>query len=467
MDKSHENELLVVLRRQVEKMRSVLVMLLVIPGTRVYGATFFSCTFFEDRDNSFDQDPSLSCWRSGWWFWYAFISFIGMVSLLVTALVRDKRLGSMEHHYPATRQYGFVLSMTKILCALIAISMGRHHATQTSAGIVGLLLLKLGYVAIRRPFAHMFLNRFTAFCVTFTIWCYAAAIYAVELGDSTSDQSVTVLNFGLLGIVLLYLVAELYNFTRVPNREDPAGGFGQHHVAWRFCEVYRVSKHGMHLDANGMTCEDHFDIRTGRRTSHGSGQPCAITDAYKAGDRPDRYHKAKANAEQMKADAAQRKANAANQRKPRAEREMTDTENPVHEGNDVKGNIRYVDHLQSKAGRTDRELRRMLGLLPTSELVQRARSLEQISEEDLHTAMDKLPDDNDLVDLVFLAECTEITRERIAMKKMGMGQLSSRAEQLGVGQDAIHGCFDESDPKEALIGLIVAKLEGNEDTGEA
>lgn len=487
--KDHEHELLTLLRRKAERIRSDYLMLMLIPGTSVYSSTFFSCTYYPSRANTFDPDRSLSCWRSTWWWCYAFISFFGLGVLLITVLIRDKKFGSMEHPYPATRQFGFAFSMTKILATFIAVGMGRFHVRESCVLTIVLLVLQLAYVLVRQPWAHVFLNRFSATWIAINIWCYSVAIYAFELSDPASPRSSNVFGYGLCLICLIFIAVESYNFTRVPDREHPAGGFGQHHVAWQFPEVYRVSKHGMPLDRLGMTCEDHFDIHTGKRTSKGSGRPAALTDDYQEGGRPPRHYKRKENATQMRATIKERKVNMALHadarlmRPPKIaadsvalqrdydafENPTADVESAEVDGFDAesKRNLTFVELLQAKSTLTDRELLDLLQLLPTSALVRRVEGLEQANDDAVRSAIEELPDNQALIDVIFATECSSISRETMAMQKMSLSDVKEKAAQHGLSKDALHACFDEPDPKQAMIDLVIATMEGEGDASKA
>jgi len=489
--KDHEHKLLLYLRRKVEKLRSILLMMLIIPGTRVYSTTFFGCTYYADRDSTFDADKTITCWKDGWWWWYAFVSFIGMIFLLITALIRDKRLGSMEHPYPATRQYGFFLSMTKILATIIAVGMGEYHTKESCLIIIGLLVIQLIYLLWKQPWAHAFINRFSIFGVMFNIICYGTAVFAVDEHDRKSNASASVLSMGLLGTIVMYLMLEIYHFTQVPDRESPAGGFGQHHVAWRFTEVYRVSRHGMPLDSNGMDCEHHYDIHTGRKKSNGSGKPAALTEHYKEGGRPPRYYEKKEKVAKIKETEKERKLNEQLLKdeekevvsKGGAERDAwqnpLDDENPIGTFEDEDGesserpdqgaspgtNRRYAQTLEAKSKLTDRELRNMLEMMSASQLMQRAEQdcEDKITEEELHPAMDQMPDLEALVDLIYLAECSLIGRETVKMSKMSVSQLRLRAARQGLAKKPIDNCLDEADPKAALIELMIRAMDTDGD----
>ena len=128
-------------------------------GTTIYSSVFFGCTYYEGRASTFDEDPSLECWSSGWWWLYALISGFGFGGLVVSALIRDKRLGSMEHAYPCTRQFGFFLSMGKISTSLLNVAMGEYH-TEWSCGLtLFVLFIVMFYLVFDRPWAHTFINR--------------------------------------------------------------------------------------------------------------------------------------------------------------------------------------------------------------------------------------------------------------------------------------------------------------------
>lgn len=327
----HDHELLVILRRRVEKSRSIVLLLSIIPGMRVYSSTFFACTYYQGRDNTFDEDRSISCWTSAWWWWFAIVSLFGMAVLLITALIRDKRLGSMEHSYPATRPFGFVLSMNKILATITAVGMGEFHAKESCFLIIALLATKLIYVVVVRPWAHSFLNRFTFAWVAVNIWCYSIAIYALDLSDSSSSASGNILSIGLLCIVIIYAALEGFLFAQAPSEDHPAAAFGKFHVAWRFPEVYSVSNHGMPVDEDGQTCEDDYDLYTALKKSSGSGKPAALTSEYSKGGKPPRYHKRRDDDEKIKATEIQRRANmAANEEEQnKRDHELWGTENPV------------------------------------------------------------------------------------------------------------------------------------------
>jgi hypothetical protein len=483
--KDHEHKLLLYLRRKVEKLRSVLLMMLIIPGTRVYSTTFFGCTYNVDRDSTFDADKTISCWKDGWWWAYAFVSFIGMILLLITALIRDKRLGSMEHPYPATRQYGFFLSMTKILATITAVGMGEYHTKESCLIIVGLLVIQLIYLLREQPWAHAFINRFSIFGVMFNIICYGTAVFAVHEHDRKSNASASVLSMGLLGIIVMYLMLEIYRFTQVPDRESPAGGFGQHHVAWRFTEVYRVSRHGMPLDSNGMDCEHHYDIHTGRKKSNGSGKPAAITSQYQEGGRPPRYYEKKEKAAKIKETEKARKLNEQLLKDEEEGAAQDAWQNPVDddtpadtfenedgesserpdEGALPGTNRRYVQTLQAKPKLTDRELRKMLGMMSASQLMQRAEQdcEDKITEEELHAAIDQMPHLEPLVDLIYMAECSLIGRETVKMSNMSLSQLRLRATHQGLAKKPIDSCLDQADPKAALIEVMIRAMDTDGD----
>lgn len=59
-----------------------------IPATRAYfGVLFLGCTFYDSRDNTFDDDPDLSCGYSLLWYLYALISIPGIIALWLLIVI--------------------------------------------------------------------------------------------------------------------------------------------------------------------------------------------------------------------------------------------------------------------------------------------------------------------------------------------------------------------------------------------
>ena len=155
-------------------------------------------------------------------------------------------------------------------------------------------------------------------------------------------------------------------------------------------------------------------------------------------------------------------------RKSRRETEADDVENPVFDSMDGASspsgppkNRRYREFLMAKEALTDVELRELLYLLATSELLARAEqdtNAEYLEEEHKH-AVNQLPDRMPLIDFVYGLECSEFGQASKHLRRMTVFELKERAAEQGVTKDEIHSCFDHEDARAALVDMILSTMD--------
>ena len=98
---------------------------------QIFSAPFAGCTYYSDRDNTFDSDPTLSCWASAAWVVYLVICCIAFFFTFKISNLAAMQLVENEQQ-PVLYQYALTLSMVKV-----------HKATSRSYRLLFCLLLTL------------------------------------------------------------------------------------------------------------------------------------------------------------------------------------------------------------------------------------------------------------------------------------------------------------------------------------
>ena len=70
---------------QLEALQLEAISVLLVPTARCVSGIYLGCTYYEGAANTFDQDPSLSCWISPRWWLYAGMGMYGLFVLVTLA----------------------------------------------------------------------------------------------------------------------------------------------------------------------------------------------------------------------------------------------------------------------------------------------------------------------------------------------------------------------------------------------
>eukprot|EP01043_Picozoa_sp_COSAG02_P025092 COSAG02_NODE_1398_length_12861_cov_74.341718_1_plen_1174_part_10 len=197
--------------QQLEKLQLDIAGILLIPMTRAVSGIYLGCTYYgDDMANKFDQDPSLSCWRSPRWWLYAVTGLYGMFVLITVSKASVYKVGDLSFlkrpDYPATVQYGSIFAFVQIFTAVMSVAIGRWHPITCSVAIVFAHTFMLIYLLIKQPYIHHFLNRLDIYGSIYNIVAYSCAIHATYVDDLDDEYPLTVYRISALaglGIVLL------------------------------------------------------------------------------------------------------------------------------------------------------------------------------------------------------------------------------------------------------------------------
>eukprot|EP01048_Picozoa_sp_COSAG05_P002732 COSAG05_NODE_117_length_17936_cov_137.220945_11_plen_876_part_00 len=208
--------------------------LIMVPAARIYGGVFGGCTFYEFKDNTFDADPTLSCWSSFWWWIYAIMSLFGFAGLVLTVKNVSDQEGNLSNgpSHPASVKYAKVFSFAKVFTTVIDTTFGRWHPRLSSALYIGTDLYMIYFVVDRKPFVHAYLSRLTIYANIQTMIGYVSAVVALEVDNpqsTISENTYTWMSFLALGA---YLGNEIYLF------QSDLPVVGKFHQAWEFGRVY-------------------------------------------------------------------------------------------------------------------------------------------------------------------------------------------------------------------------------------
>lgn len=208
--------------------------LIMVPAARIYGGVFGGCTFYEFRDNTFDADPTLSCWITVWWWIYAIMALCGFYGLVLTAknVAHQEADLSNGPSHPASVKYALVFSFAKVFTTIMDTTFGRWHPRLSSALYIGTNIYLLHFIVYRKPFAHAYVSRLTIYGNVQTMIGYVSAIIALEVDNpqsSISESAFTWMSFLALGA---YLGNEMYLF------QSDLPVVGKFHQAWEFGHIF-------------------------------------------------------------------------------------------------------------------------------------------------------------------------------------------------------------------------------------
>jgi hypothetical protein len=208
--------------QQLEALQLEAIAVLVIPMARNVSGIYLGCTYYDGAANTFDQDPSLSCWISPLWWLYAIVGIYGLFVLVTLAKATAHKIGDLSFRkqppdYPATPQYGVVFTAALVFTPVISVAIGQWHPLISSSMIVVIHFLLLAYLLINQPYIHDFMNRLDAYGSIYNIVAYSCSIYATYVDDPTDDSPIMV--YSWLVLVLLGTLVLIEAILYCCNRE--------------------------------------------------------------------------------------------------------------------------------------------------------------------------------------------------------------------------------------------------------
>ena len=215
---------------KLEKLQLEVTGLLLIPMTRVVSGIYLGCTYYDGAPNTFDADPSLSCWIDGRWWLYAAVGLYGLFVLITISKAAAHKIGDLSFSqqrgfrpdYPATPEYGTLSIVVQVFTTVIAVAIGKWHPIVSSATIVFTHILVLVYLLAKQPFIHHFMNRLDMYGSSYNIIAYSCAIHATHVDDPEEERPILVYSWAVLVAIIIVALIEVPLICM----------YGKHHVAF-------------------------------------------------------------------------------------------------------------------------------------------------------------------------------------------------------------------------------------------
>jgi hypothetical protein len=215
--------------------------LIMVPATRIFGGVFVGCTFYDQKPNTMDADPTLSCWTSWVWWVYAVPSVFGLAGLGLCVVQNAKNDGNLSEKpsHPQSVKYAQVFSFVKVFTTLVHTAFGRWHPRLTSSVYIATDACLIFVILYYQPFVHNCVTRLSIYGNVQTMIGFISALVALAADNPSSTASELVFIWMSLVAMAAYIGCELFLFL--------SPGDLQFMFAKEFGDVYELDDEGKPL----------------------------------------------------------------------------------------------------------------------------------------------------------------------------------------------------------------------------